>query len=247
VRITVPGDPASFDRLAATLTTALAPECLLFDLDGVIADVSGSYRKAIVATAATYGVVVSDREISAAKAAGNANDDWTLTRRLCLDSGVTVSQRDLTTRFQAIYHGSNGGPGLKESESPLVDTATLRRWRKSLPLGVVTGRPRDDAVEFLDRFGMTGLFDTLVTREDAPLKPDPAPVRLAMANLDAGHAWMLGDSRDDLVAARRAGAVPIGVVAPGETREDAAASLAGAAAVLDSLSQLQEILDATNI
>jgi len=44
VRITCPGDAARFDRLVAALRTALAPQALLFDLDGVVADVSGSYR-----------------------------------------------------------------------------------------------------------------------------------------------------------------------------------------------------------
>ena len=55
----------------------------------------------------------------------------------------------------------------------------------------------------------------MVCREDAPLKPDPAPVRLAMEQLEARTAWMLGDTPDDLRAAAGAGVVPVGVVPPG--------------------------------
>ncbi|MGB8361010.1 MAG: aminotransferase class I/II-fold pyridoxal phosphate-dependent enzyme, partial [Acidimicrobiia bacterium] len=91
VRITVPRDPDELDRLLTTLRAVLAPEGLIFDLDGVIADVSGSYREAIIATAAHFGVVVDQSDVGAAKVEGTANDDWELTRRLCLASGVEVS------------------------------------------------------------------------------------------------------------------------------------------------------------
>lgn len=41
VRITVPGDGAPFARLTAGVQAALAPQALLLDLDGVLADVAG--------------------------------------------------------------------------------------------------------------------------------------------------------------------------------------------------------------
>ena len=47
VRFSLPGNPADFSRLQNALATTLAPEALLFDLDGVLADVSRSYREAI--------------------------------------------------------------------------------------------------------------------------------------------------------------------------------------------------------
>ncbi|MFN9275803.1 MAG: HAD family hydrolase, partial [Planctomycetota bacterium] len=62
------------------------------------------------------------------------------------------------------------------------------------------------------------------------LKPDPAPVRLALRRLGVDGGWMLGDTVDDVAAARAAGVVPIGVVAPGDDQERAQATLAGAGA-----------------
>ena len=41
-------------RLEAALGAALRPEALLLDMDGVMADVSASYRGAIVQTAARF-------------------------------------------------------------------------------------------------------------------------------------------------------------------------------------------------
>lgn len=49
VRITVPGDAAPFTRLTAAVQAALAPQALLLDLDGVLADVAGRTALAAVA------------------------------------------------------------------------------------------------------------------------------------------------------------------------------------------------------
>lgn len=242
VRIGLPGDPVDFERLVEVLQTVLAPRAVLFDMDGVLADVRESLRATIAMTAADLGVAVSDDDIVAAKAGGDASDDWELTRRLCAASGVEVSYDEVRERFELIYQGSEGSPGLKARERLLVDRDLLSQWADRLSLGVVTARPRTDAQEFLDRFDIARYFSTVVTREDAPPKPDPAPVRLALDRLDVGSAWMVGDTVDDLTAARKAGVVPIAVAVPG----DDISSLAGAAHILESVNRLQEVLDATS-
>lgn len=79
------------------------------------------------------------------------------------------------------------------------------------------------------------------------MKPDPGPVRLALARLGVDRAWMLGDTSDDLVAARAAGVVPIGVVAPGDDPTRARNALSDAAMVLDTTAQIMEVLDGQDI
>jgi phosphoglycolate phosphatase-like HAD superfamily hydrolase len=80
--------------------------------------------------------------------------------------------------------------------------------------------------------------------EDAPIKPDPAPVRLALERLRVATAWMVGDTPDDLRAARGAGVLPVGVVAPGDDPAGTTTSLrsAGAAAVLTATREILEVL-----
>lgn len=241
VRIGLPGDDADFERLLMTLRSVLAPQALLFDMDGVLAEVRQSFRAAIVETASSFGVMVSDEDIAAAKAAGNASDDWDLTRRLCAAAGVELTFEEVRDRFETIYQGDGEIEGLKMRESLIPDPSLLERWSRRLPLGIVTARPRKDAVEFLDRFDAAGYFETVVTREDAPSKPDPAPVRLALQRLGVERAWMFGDTRDDLMAARDAGVVPIGVTVPGDDRS----ALAMAARIVSSVDEIQEVLDGT--
>ncbi|MEA3502332.1 MAG: aminotransferase class I/II-fold pyridoxal phosphate-dependent enzyme [Actinomycetota bacterium] len=242
IRITTPGEPRTFARLEQALATALSPDAILFDLDGVLVDVSGSYRQSIVETAASFGASVTGYDIDEAKAAGGANDDWELTHRLIAERGVRVGYDEVVDRFEEIYQERPGRPGLKSAERPLVEPSTWRRWARRLPLGVVTGRPRRDAESVLDRFSLLENTSVLVTREDAPLKPDPGPVLLAMKQLRIDRAWFVGDTPDDIEAARSAGVVPIGVLAPGADPLRADRAMSQAARVLIRTVDLEELL-----
>ena len=67
----------------------------------------------------------------------------------------------------------------------------------------------------LDEHGLTGLFDTIVTRESFHrLKPHPGPVELAARQLSLlpEHCVMVGDTAVDMRAARAAGAWALGVL-----------------------------------
>ena len=241
VRVTCPGDAASFQRLAHALDTALAPEALLFDVDGVLVDVSASYRLAIEETCRSFGVEPAAGEVAAIKAAGNANNDWDVTRRVLAQHGVEVPRAEVVERFEALYQGTPERPGLRENETLRVDRALLARLAERFPLGLVTGRPRRDLSTFLDRFELHSYFATTVCMEDAPLKPDPAPLRLALSHLGVRRAWFFGDTPDDARSARAAGVLPIGVLAPGEV-DPTPLQRAGAGRVLDDPKTLETLL-----
>ncbi len=241
IRVTLPGNDDAFEHLRRSIGAVLAPEAILFDLDGVLADVSRSYRRAIIETARTFGVELTPEDIADAKREGDANNDWVLTRTLLSRRGIDASLEDVTERFERIYQGTPDTPGLKASERLLTDPAWLRALSTRLPLAIVTGRPRRDAMEFLEREGIDDCFRTVVTMEDGPAKPDPTVVRVALERLGVTRAWMIGDTVDDVVAARNAGVVPLGVCPPGEDARDALAR-AGAARVLRELDELGGLL-----
>jgi HAD superfamily hydrolase (TIGR01548 family) len=201
LRLTCPVDVRALGRLQASLYAVLRPQALLFDLDGVLADVSSSYREAIRQTALLYGVHVSPYDIAQAKALGNANNDWLLTHRLLEQRGVHVALDEVTRCFESLYQGANGKPGLRATETLLCDPRWLAALAKRMPLGIVTGRPRSDAQMFLQHAGVLQHFHTLVCMEDAPLKPEPGPVRMALERLGVQAAWMVGDTVDDIRSA----------------------------------------------
>jgi len=244
LRISCPGDQSAFARLEHAFKAVLNPEAILFDLDGVLADVSASYRMSIIETAKSFGVSITVDDISAMKARGNANNDWQVTQRLLLDHGLALSLAEVIGRFESLYQGTETEPGLRATETLLVERPWLELLGRRYSLAVVTGRPRRDAERFLHDNGIRDLFAALVCMEDAELKPSPMPVRLALRHLGVTRAWMLGDTPDDLVAARAAGVVPVGVAPPGELLESAKTTLieAGAACVLEKTEQLMEKL-----
>jgi len=191
-----------------------------------------------------FGVQLLDDEISRAKAKGGANNDWELTLRLLAAHGVESSLAEVTRRFEELYQGTPGKPGLRSTERLLISGESLARMAARLPLAIVTGRPRKDAQRFLDEAGIGAHFKALVSMDDGPLKPDPAPVRLALQRLGVARAWMLGDTPDDMAAARAAAVVPVAVLPPGESRAEYREALtrAGAARVLQSSNDFEELL-----
>jgi histidinol-phosphate aminotransferase len=240
IRITTPGFPEPFNRLAAALHTMASPQAIIFDMDGVLVEVGASYRTAIIETAASYGVGVTRTDIQRAKDAGDANNDWRLTWQLVTKAGVDTTLDEVTRRFEVLYQGAGDVPGLWTKETPMATRDWLVQLAQRFKLAVVTGRPRRDAKRFLRTEGIDDLFDSVVCMEDAPAKPDPAPVELALAQLGVQRAWMLGDTRDDLVAARLAGVLPIGVNTDKEQHDTLRS--AGAARVFLRPQGIEELL-----
>jgi len=198
----------------------------------------------MIATAAAFSVTITMQDIERALRAGDAANDGIVTQRLVTAGGGQADLETVTARFQGLYLGTNGAPGLRERERLIVPPALLERLFKRLPLAVVTGRPRGEARWFLERMKIADLFRAVVCMEDAARKPDPAPVRLALERLRVRRAWMVGNTPDDIRAAAGAGLVPLGVVAPGDDLTATAAALtdAGAARVLDRVADLEELL-----
>ncbi len=151
---------------------------------------------------------------------------------------------EVMRRFEDVYQGTEEAPGLRRHETLIPDRELIEELARSFKLGTVTGRPRKDAERFLVEHGIRGCFRTIVCREDGPLKPDPAPVSLAMEQLKASSAWMLGDTPDDVLASLGAGVVPVGVVPPGAGEGIRAALLAsGAARVVDGNNNFGGLFD----
>lgn len=189
------------------------PQILLFDMDGVLADVTKSYRKAIEATTRHFGVSVDMDMITNAKCRGNANNDWKLCQWLIKEHSTDnklVPLDDIVDVFQKVYHK------LRDDETLLISRDLLNQLSKQYPMGIVTGRPREEALYFLRFHNIESMFSSLVCMEDTALpKPSPEPVQKcfsALCSTSNDIAWFIGDTPDDVVAALHCAEniVPIG-------------------------------------
>src|SRR5450631_2097567 len=85
---------------------------LVFDMDGVLVDVTESYRETIARTVEHFtGVEVPRAKIQEYKNQGGWNDDWQLTHHMVGAAGVDVPFEAVRARFQQLFLG-NGTDGL---------------------------------------------------------------------------------------------------------------------------------------
>jgi HAD superfamily phosphatase len=222
------------------------PDVIVFDMDGVLVEVTQSYREAIRETVRHFtGADVSHDTIQDFKTAGGWNNDWQLSHRLIGDLGKSVPYEEVVDRFNLIFFGANGD-GLILKEQWMPKDGLLESLAKRAALAIFTGRVKYEADATLGRYASQIRFDPLVT-DECVANPKPAPdgLQLIQRHYPGKHIWYLGDTVDDARSARDAGVPFIGVSTPHNPRHaEITQSLRdlGAFAVLADINDLAALL-----
>jgi HAD superfamily phosphatase len=219
---------------------------LVFDMDGVLVDVSESYRESIQQTVEHFtGKRVARAAIQDWKNRGGWNDDWALSTAMIRAEGIAVEHDAVVRYFQGIFHGDGTG-GLILRERWIAREGLLDRLSGRFSLAVFTGRLRWEAELTLRRFAPELRFQPIVGADDVP-NHKPAPDGLLHIGKLApdSELWYVGDTVDDARSAKAAGVPFIGIAAPSSPWRDTLAALLnaeGARAVLDDINQLEDAL-----
>ncbi len=241
LRITI---PYYLDRLLVALQLALEPQLLCFDMDGVLINTQKSYDQCIIETVKAFtNEVVSQDKLLAVRSRGGFNNDWKLAQQIILESGYKVDFESVVAKFQSFYSGSATQQGLSEQEEPLITQAIVNRVfsgkRKALNTAVVTGRPKNEALQGLEKLNIKNTV--LISDDDVELsKPDPEGINKAKKFFKAETCWMFGDAPDDMQAAKAAQVIAIGIANNDMTKD--ALLAAGADLIIENVNQLEVLL-----
>lgn len=219
---------------------------IVFDMDGVLAEVTASYRAAIIETVAHFtGQRVTHDFVQKYKTAGGWNNDWALSQKIAADLGVEIEYGAVVDYFNQIFLGANGD-GLIARESWIPQPGLLRRLSQRFDLAIFTGRLQYELDITLARFASEHRFDPIICAEHVA-KPKPAPDGLlAIQHMKPGRKiWYVGDTIDDARAASAARVPFIGIIAEGHSRASELAELfrqENAAAVLENVNLIEAAL-----
>lgn len=213
---------------------------LAFDMDGVLVDVTESYREAITQTVKHFtGLSVSRAQIQNYKNQGGWNNDWALAQKLCGDLGEGVAYDRVVDYFQSIFFGPNG---LINRERWIAEPGLLERLAARYALAIFTGRTREELDVTLSRHANGIAFNPIVTADDIEhSKPAPDGILRIASALPGREICYIGDTVDDARSARAAQVRFIGISA-GDSELASLLEREGATAVLQSINQLETVL-----
>jgi HAD superfamily phosphatase len=168
---------------------------VIFDIDGVIRDVSGSYRRAIADTVehftnGNWRPIMTD--IDRLKGEGIWNNDWEASCELIYRywesqgqdrAKLTLDYNNIVAFFQTRYRGNNWD-GYIAREPLLVSNAYFNELTAGgVGWGFFSGATRGSAEYILKkRLGLSAPI--LIAMEDAPGKPDPTGLFATIQHLE---------------------------------------------------------------
>ena len=193
----------------------LAPQVIVFDVDGVLVDARASFHRSALQTVEHFtGKCATTVELHRWKLKPGYNDDWKLTTDWVNARGVSATYDQVKEKFIEFYWGNgNGSPGNATREKWIASRAVLRRLARRFELAIFTGRIHAEFQHTLERFRVKQYFREVVTSSDVPrTKPYPDGLLRILRGRDPQCAVYLGDNVDDAAAAHAAGVPFVGVL-----------------------------------
>ncbi|MEQ1885258.1 MAG: HAD-IA family hydrolase [Bryobacteraceae bacterium] len=221
---------------------------IVFDMDGVLAEVTESYRESIVQTVKFFtGKTIERDVIQDYKNRGGWNNDWALSQKIAADLGVNIDYDTVVTQFNIFFLGPKGdGQGLILRENWFPKAGFLERLGKCFELSIYSGRIRYEADLTLRRFAPEIRFDpTLYADEISVGKPAPDGLLEIIRRRPGGEFWYIGDTVDDARCAKAANVPFIGVAAHTHKKRDELVALfqqENAIAIVENVNEIEEVL-----
>lgn len=187
---------------------------VLFDLDGTLIDSVPDIAVAVNAMLESLGYPTYSEEKMRSWVGNGAkvlvkralSGDVKIDETLSEDLFSNAYQLFLDFYMQNVCKDTRLYPTVQET----LETLKNKGYR----LAIVTNKPYAFVAPILDTLGLNGLFETYIGGDTLSLKkPDPMPLvyMCDQLNISVDKALMVGDSKNDILAAKAAGMQSIGV------------------------------------
>ncbi|MBQ3310641.1 HAD family hydrolase [bacterium] len=222
---------------------------LIFDMDGVLVDTRNSYCRILVDCFEHFSgkKITYQNDVIPIKQLGGYNNDWDILDLLFKKHNVEVSYEDIQNYYFTNYCDKNF-EGYINMEEPILDKEYVARLAENYNLTIFTGRFEYEAKHTLKRFEILGYFTQIVGFDSVGegfQKPNPKGVNIIKSNVNSDRYYYMGDTVDDMMAAKAGEVIGIGCLPPQDKSQILIEKMyaAGAYTVLDSTKELIQFLE----
>lgn len=176
-------------------------KAIIFDMDGTLLDSARAHAKAFKKVLGEQGFQISEQDVIdrfgmhsheiVKQIAPNIQEEKIV--------GVIKAKNKVFRK-----HLRNGGVSMKQG----VKKTLKKLKKKGFKLGIASSDVKRNLVEDVKKFGLQALFDTITSAQEF-VHPKPHPEQLRTTAQKMGvkpeECVMVGDSKYDVIAAKRAG------------------------------------------
>jgi HAD superfamily hydrolase (TIGR01509 family) len=209
---------------------------VVLDMDGLMLDTEPIYKAAWQQASTELGYDLTDAAYVNVVGRDNADGE----RELVKQFGSGFPMAGFRARWSELWQARVNGEGIATKPGLFEFLAFVKE--RGLPVAVATSSHRDYTEQSLERAGLAGRFDAVVTGDQiAHGKPAPDIYLEAARQLGVAPSQCvaLEDSDAGILAASRAGMVPLLIP---DLRSPSAAAAAAAFRVLRSLHEARDLM-----
>jgi HAD superfamily hydrolase (TIGR01548 family) len=215
-----------------------ASQMLVFDMDGVLVDVTESYRETIVLTVEHFtGKTISRDSIQDYKNQGGWNNDWLLSQKICSDLGLEIPYATIVEYFNYLFLDQ----GMIHRERWLPREGLLDGLAEKFEFAIFTGRTTEEAEITLQREGVRDRFLLVSANDVEREKPAPEGLLKIAALRPSKKLLYIGDTVDDARCAKAAYVPFIGIAARHSPRRDELVELLRLEGAIQVIEDINEI------
>jgi len=186
---------------------------ILFDLDGTLIDSTEAIVESFRHSLSVHGEIAGVSETQITSQIGHTLET------MFAAAGVPMPRIDAHVATYKLYYRE-----ISRQKTVLLPGAieAIKEAAAFARLGIVTTKTGLYSRELMEHFGVMGHFEVLIGREHVENpKPHPEPIfkALEVMNATKESAWMIGDTRLDIEASRRAGIESVAVTSGYDNKE----------------------------